>query len=42
MLKKGTSESIDQLLEFMDDLNISNEMIKEHLAILILDPKLLD
>ena len=34
MKKQG---GVEELIELLDDLNISNEMIKEHLAILSLD-----
>ena len=39
-LKSGSKESVLSLLEYLDDLNISNEMFKEHLMGLNLDPKL--
>ena len=41
-LKKGSKESILDLLEYLDDLNITNEMIKEHLMGLNMDKKLND
>lgn len=34
MLQKG---DMDDLLEYLDDMNITNEMIKEHLLTLALD-----
>jgi replication factor C subunit 1 len=42
MMKKGTKdpEYLNELILFLDDLRISNAMIKEHLFILSLDKKL--
>ena len=41
-LKKGSKDSILDLLEYLDDLNITNEMIKEHLRGLNMDKKIID
>ena len=41
-LKKGSKDSILDLLEYLDDLNITNEMIKEHLMGLNMDKKIID
>ena len=38
-LKNGSKDSVLALLEYLDDLNISNEMFKEHLIGLNLDKK---
>lgn len=39
-LKNGSKESVLSLLNYLYDLNITNEMFKEHLLGLNLDPKL--
>jgi replication factor C subunit 1 len=41
-LKKGSKDSILDLIEYLDDLNITNEMIKEHLMGLNMDKKIND
>jgi hypothetical protein len=39
-LKKGTKEAVADLISYLDDLNITNDMVKEHLMILTLDTKI--
>ena len=39
-LKKGSKDSILDLIEYLDDLNINNEMIKDHLMGLNMDKKI--
>ena len=41
-LRKGSKDALLDLIAYLDDLNISNEMIKEHLLLLTLDPKIHD
>jgi replication factor C subunit 1 len=41
-LRKGSKEALLDLIEYLDDLNITNEMIKEHLLLLTMDPKIHD
>ena len=38
--KKSSTESMQTLIRYMDDMNLSNEMFKEHLMSLSLSPKL--
>lgn len=42
LLRRGSSDAVEELLEFLDDLNITNEMIKEHLFSLCLNSKIKD
>ena len=39
-LKCGSKDAVQELIEYLDDLNISNEMVKEHLMILSMDKKI--
>ena len=38
--KSKSKDSVQELVEYLDDLNITNEMMKEHLMILSMDKKL--
>ena len=38
-LKKGGKEDVEEAIQFMDDLNISNDHLKEHFMSLIMDKK---